>query len=70
MLTSVVIDFHRYTFESTNYSIELFSHKIILTMLSFSSPVVLSVSILTAIGAYVLFGPEPKDRRKRGLFLF
>ncbi len=69
MLTSVVIDFHRYTFESTN-SIELFSHKIILTMLSFSSPVVLSVSILTAIGAYVLFGPEPKDRRKRGLFLF
>lgn len=34
--------------------------------ITFSSPVVLSVSILTAIGAYVLFGPEPKDRRKRG----
>jgi len=34
--------------------------------ISFSSPVVLSVSILTAIGAYVLFGPEPKGRRKRG----
>ena len=38
--------------------------------ISFSSPVVLSVSILTAIGAYVLFGPEPTDRRKRGLFYF
>ncbi|CAF3264264.1 unnamed protein product [Rotaria sp. Silwood2] len=34
--------------------------------ISLSSPVVISVSILTAIGAYVLFGPEPQDRRKRG----
>ncbi|CAF0935494.1 unnamed protein product [Adineta ricciae] len=33
---------------------------------SFTSPVVISVSILTAIGVYVLFGPEPKDRRKKG----
>jgi hypothetical protein len=37
---------------------------------SFSSPIVISVSILTAIGAYVLFGPEPNDRRRRGLFYF
>jgi hypothetical protein len=37
---------------------------------SFSSPIVISVSILTAIGAYVLFGPEPNDRRRRGLFDF
>ncbi|CAF1284662.1 unnamed protein product [Rotaria sordida] len=34
--------------------------------ISFSSPIIISVSILTAIGAYVLFGPEPEDRRKRG----
>ncbi|CAF1273778.1 unnamed protein product [Adineta steineri] len=33
---------------------------------SFSSPIVISVSILTAISVYILFGPEPKDRRKRG----
>ncbi|UJR14814.1 hypothetical protein I4U23_001801 [Adineta vaga] len=32
----------------------------------FTSPIVISVSILTAIGVYVLFGPEPQDRRKRG----
>jgi hypothetical protein len=38
--------------------------------ISFSSPIVISVSILTVIGAYVLFGPEPKDRRRRGLFYF
>ncbi len=38
--------------------------------ISFSSPIVISVSILTAIGAYVLFGPEPNDRRRRGLFYF
>jgi hypothetical protein len=35
---------------------------------SFSSPIIISVSILTAIGAYVLFGPAPNDRRRRGLF--
>ncbi|CAF4637894.1 unnamed protein product [Rotaria sp. Silwood1] len=34
--------------------------------ISLSSPIVISVSILTAIGVYVLFGPEPQDRRKRG----
>ena len=32
----------------------------------FSSPVVISISILTAIGAYVLFGPDPNGRRRRG----
>ena len=38
---------------------------------SFSSPTVISLSILTAIGAYVLFGPDQTDRKKRGSnFLF
>lgn len=32
----------------------------------FSTPVVVSISILTAIGAYVLFGPDPNERRRRG----
>lgn len=36
--------------------------------ISLSSPIVISISILTAIGAYVLFGPDPQDRRRRGLF--
>ncbi|CAF3515036.1 unnamed protein product [Rotaria socialis] len=34
--------------------------------ISFSSPIVISLSILTAVGAYVLFGPDLQDRRRRG----
>lgn len=33
---------------------------------SLSNPLVISVTILTAIGAYVLFGPDPNERRRRG----